>query len=687
MSEVTIRGREVSTRRPGVTPARAVALAVIAALTLGLAYIAFDEDASVSVPSGARAGDLILEPCTYETEDGSYAADCGTLVVSEDRSDPDSRLIALPVTRIHARSDTPAEPIFRLEGGPGVSNMTFTVASRLAEGHDVVLVGYRGVDGSVRLDCPEVTSAVERSTDRLSDESFRAYADAFRACADRLTEEGVDVTRYGLVQQADDLEAARQALGYERIDLLSESAGTRTAMIYAWRYPDRVHRSVMIGVNPPGNYMWDPSVTDEQIARYAEYCSQGEDCRSRTDDLAASMRATAADLPDRWLALPIEESTARVLSFFALMESTTAASPASGLMAIDGWLSAAEGDESGIWFASLAGDFMLPELFVWGQYAAAGSIDVDAARAYFASPPPEGTENLGYAASSFVWGGGQLADAWPASVGADEYTQVPTSQVETLLVSGELDFSTPPQVTAEQLLPFLPNGHQVVLEGLGHTVDFWNDQPEAGTHLIATYFDTGEVDASRFEPVTPDFTPAPTHTMIAKIVAVSLAGLALITVLSLLGIGLRARRRGGFGPVSGAVLRSVVPIVLGLGGWSLAVLVVLTAMPSVPLDGVLLAVLGAGVPVGLGVYLAWARRDSSAETNAAGFAAAMAGAMVGAWLGFLVGTGLVGLFGAVVGATLGANLVVILLDVAGGRPEIPAPPVVVPDAVPDRVDA
>ena len=27
------------------------------------------------------------------------------------------------------------------------------------------------------------------------------------------------------------------ALGYDRIDLVSESAGTRTAMIYAWRYP------------------------------------------------------------------------------------------------------------------------------------------------------------------------------------------------------------------------------------------------------------------------------------------------------------------------------------------------------------------------------------------------------------------------------------------------------------------
>jgi pimeloyl-ACP methyl ester carboxylesterase len=226
----------------GVTPARAVALAVIAALIVGLVYIGLQDADTVSVPSGAKAGDLILEPCTYATENGHYPADCGTLVVPENRADPDSRLIALPVTRIRAGSINAREPIFRLEGGPGVTNMVFPMASRLPDDQDVVLVGYRGVDGSVRLDCPEVTSAIESSTDRLSDASFEAYAGAFRACADRLTADGIDVRRYGLVQQADDLEAARAALGYERIDLLSESAGTRTAMIYAWRYPGRAPR-------------------------------------------------------------------------------------------------------------------------------------------------------------------------------------------------------------------------------------------------------------------------------------------------------------------------------------------------------------------------------------------------------------------------------------------------------------
>jgi len=72
------------------------------------------------LPAGAQAGDLVdLEPCTYEAGDVEYPADCGTLVVPENRSEPTSRLIALPVTRIHASSENPMEPIFWLAGGPG----------------------------------------------------------------------------------------------------------------------------------------------------------------------------------------------------------------------------------------------------------------------------------------------------------------------------------------------------------------------------------------------------------------------------------------------------------------------------------------------------------------------------------------------------------------------------------------
>jgi hypothetical protein len=91
-------------------------------VALGLGYLRFAPNEGISVPAGAEAGDLTLESCEYATEDGSYAADCGTLVVPENRADSQSRLIALPVTRIRAQSEHPADPVFRLEGGPGLTN-------------------------------------------------------------------------------------------------------------------------------------------------------------------------------------------------------------------------------------------------------------------------------------------------------------------------------------------------------------------------------------------------------------------------------------------------------------------------------------------------------------------------------------------------------------------------------------
>src|SRR2546430_15957261 len=90
------------------TPVRIVALAVLGLAVLGLAYLHFGSGKdSVSVPSGARAGQLKLHSCRYPTENGGYRADCGTLVVQENRHNARSRLIALPVKRIHARSASP----------------------------------------------------------------------------------------------------------------------------------------------------------------------------------------------------------------------------------------------------------------------------------------------------------------------------------------------------------------------------------------------------------------------------------------------------------------------------------------------------------------------------------------------------------------------------------------------------
>jgi pimeloyl-ACP methyl ester carboxylesterase len=650
------------------TPARIAALTLIGLLVLGLGYLRFEPGSgSVSVPKGTHAGALTLKPCHYGTERGSYAADCGTLVVPENRADARSRLIALPVIRVRARSAHPGAPVFRLEGGPGVTNMKFSKASRVAGNHDVVLVGYRGVDGSVRLDCSEVESALKHSADFLGEKSFRAYSQAFRSCAKRLQKDGVDLAGYGLPQRVDDLEAARTAFGYGQIDLLSESVGTRTAMIYSWRYPTAIHRSVMIGVNPPGHFLWSPQTTDEQIGEYAALCASDDACRKRTDDLATSLKRTAAHVPDRWWFLPIRKGNARIAGFYGLMETTSESAPLSGPMTLNAWLSAAHGDPSGLWFESLLARLAFPQSFVWGEMAAVGRADAQAAERHYASGAQRGDSILGNPGTDFLFAGGGLLGAWPANPTENEYTRVQTSNVETLLVGGTLDFATPPQIATKELLPYLPNGHQVVLAELGHATSFWNEQPKASTQLLNTFLDTGTIDDSLYTHEAVDFTPEVTQTALGKGIGFTMMGLALLVPLSLLLMWLRVRTRGYLGRKASAVLRSAYPLVLGLGGWLLGLMIVLVALPTVPLDDELLAVLSIGTPIGLGIYWAWVNRGWPARAKTAGITAAAAGALGGAWLGFHATAGLLAVITTIVGAAVGANLILIVLDIARER--------------------
>jgi hypothetical protein len=153
------------------------------------------------------------------------------------------------------------------------------------------------------------------------------------------------------------------------------------------------------------------------------------------------------------------------------------------------------------------------------------------------SPPTvqDGT-NIGRATTTYVWGNGRLVDGWPAAPDENEYSQMRTSNVEALLIGGELDFSTPPQIAGETAKIFL---------GLA-------------------------------------------------------LALAALTVRSLVWMARRVHKRDHIGSKASAALRSAYPIVLGLGGWFLGALIALATMRSVPIDDELLVALSVGLPVGLG---------------------------------------------------------------------------------------
>jgi pimeloyl-ACP methyl ester carboxylesterase len=532
---------------------RSTVTLVVMAVLVALLPACGGKESPITVPAGAQAGDLVgLEPCTYEVNKVEYDADCGTLVVPENRADPNSRLIALPVIRVRATGDTPAEPIFYFAGGPGTSNLHFQYLDDVVENHDVVQVGYRGVDGSVVLDCPEISEAVRYVRDQLSDQALESYTAAGASCARRLQAEGVDLAGYTLTETIDDNEDARVALGYERISLLGGSYGTRLEMIYEWMYPDSLHRVVMLAVNPPGHFVWDVEVIDEQIEDYARLCAQDPECSARTGDLVASMRRLSEDMPDHWLFFPIDEGTVKLLTHVMLYESVQPPGmpvPLSGPAAVDMWLAAADGDASGMALASMSRDLFLPTLWTWGEgLSLSASVDdyYDPARDYRSEFEAPDTI-LGSPVSLMLW---SIAREWPTHPISQEYLRVQPTDVETLLISGSIDFSTPPQFATEELLPYLSNGEQVILKDLGHTGSFWNSQPEARVHMLNTFFDTGQADASLYTYQPLDFDVGLGWPRLAKVL-LAVVVLVPILLLVLVSLIIRWAKRRRAGQISG----------------------------------------------------------------------------------------------------------------------------------------
>ncbi|MDR6318357.1 alpha/beta fold hydrolase [Actinoplanes couchii] len=646
-----------------MTTSKVIAAAVSGLVLLGLGGLTVWPERTLEVPAGAAAGSLDMRPCEYDTEAGTVPAECGTLVVPETRGDPGSELIALPVVRIPATGTVSGEPIFRLGGGPGNTNMLFPQASRLTDGHDVVLVGYRGVDGSRRLDCAEVAGAMKSSDDLIGDEAKRRTRLAFQACAQRLTKDGVDLNAYSIVQQIEDLEAARTALGYQRINLLSSSAGTRTAMIYSWRHPSSLARSAMVSVNPPGHFVWNPTITDTQIARYAELCAADSRCSGRTENLVASMRAAVTEPPSRWGLLNIKEGNVRATAMYGMHHNGPDAAPQTAPTVIDAFLSAADGDPSAFWAMSALSDLILPDSIVWGQFASFAMIDAPAAEAYYAAGGDPGSV-LANGGADFLWGGPDgYATVWPDSPDNTAYRTLRPSDTETLLVSGTVDFSTPAELATRELLPTLARGKQVILPELGHTGDFWEHRPDAGRHLLTTFYDTGTVDDSRFGTRAVDFTPTPmSMSTIAGILAGVTAAGTLIAVALLLVLAARVRRNGAIGSRASVWVRVLAPIPLGLGGLCAAALLVWTALPRTPLVNATVVVPALASSIGIGVYLAWTDRNREVRTRRLGLTAAVGGAAAGALLGFSALPSFPGVATALLGAAAGANAGLLLLD-------------------------
>jgi pimeloyl-ACP methyl ester carboxylesterase len=487
-------------------------------------------------PTGAKSESYVLASRQFAIGADTFRADYGTITVPENRSKKASRLIHLPFLRVHSSSSKPAEPVFGFAGGPGASNMYWdrAKARTLLPEHDFVLVGYRGMDGSVCLDCTEVTEVVRKSDSPLSSESIEKLGHAFTSAAQRLQNSGIDLDGYTILETIEDNESVCRALGYGRINLLGESYGTRIAYLYGLKYSERIFRSGLIAVNPPGGFVWEPETIDAQLRQYAALWSRDSLMRSRCPDLYGAMQTVLTGMAQRWLFFPISADKVKIATFGLLFHRSTAA------MVFDAYVAAAGGDNSGLALMSLAYDYMIPSLSTWGEPAAkAVSADFDTSRNYLHDMTPPGLP-LGSPMSAFMWGPLQYT-RWPTHALPEEFRRARRSDVQTLLLSGSVDFSTPAVLATNNLLPFLPNGKQIIFSECGHVKDMWQTNPDNIGLILTTFYRTGVPDVSKNRYVSMDFAVSWGFPRIAK---VALGGaICLLFAVVFLGVYLVRRHR------------------------------------------------------------------------------------------------------------------------------------------------
>lgn len=491
------------------------------------------------VPDGAQAGKVVgLNTCEYHPandQETAFEAECGTLVVPENWEKAGSRMIALPVVRIPASRKNPAEPVFYLQGGPGQSNLSWKPPAWLLEDHEVIFVGYRGIDGTMTLECPEVTRALKNhiGKDLFSDPARADYAAAVRQCASGYQSAGVDLTGYSVPGVIKDLEAVRLALGYDRVNLLSESYGTRVAQIYATMHPESLHRLVLIGVNTPGHFVWDRAALDSLIGKISDLCAEDASCSDRTLSLAQTFYEVNRNMPERWLFFNIDPDTVRLGTHFMLLDNPNMP------MIFDAYLAASEGDPSGLAMINLMTSLAPIDQQVFGDLTnKAGMLDLEKYQGI--ESVNLGDSIMGAPMAEWIW---PLAQEWPLELAAEEFREFQESEVEMLLINGTVDFSTPP-TALDEARPYYHNAQMVLLPEFSHINDVMETlQPQAFERLITTYYDTGVGDTSlyTYEPLTfqPDISLAAAARWLVAVIII----LPVLLILGLARIVMRVRRR------------------------------------------------------------------------------------------------------------------------------------------------
>jgi pimeloyl-ACP methyl ester carboxylesterase len=252
-------------------------------------------ESGVATPKPRSLGSLVFAPCSLTASGlpGAVEAQCTTLEVPEDRSQPEGRKIALALAWVPADGEAEPDPLFMIAGGPGQSAkesypMLHAAFRDVRRSRNVLLLDARGTGGSRPLVCRNAEGEAAITDGDASDIDIDVARDFARRCAGTLGAEA-DLRHYATSEHVDDIEAVRSAIGADKINLIGISYGTRVAQQYAARYPAATRAVVLDSVVPNTLVLGNEHAKNLEAALAAQFarCRADAGCGEKIGDPAA----------------------------------------------------------------------------------------------------------------------------------------------------------------------------------------------------------------------------------------------------------------------------------------------------------------------------------------------------------------------------------------------------------------
>ncbi len=461
-----------------------------------------------------KVGNVVMNPCQLGSSDifRVYKILCGSVPVYENTVTQKGRKILLNVAVIPAA--TPAgtaattaspAPLVLLAGGPGqAATEAFALLvpnfESVLQLRDIVLVDMRGTGKSNPLRCssPDLQAATPAAV-----AATPAPAEAVKACLASLN---ADPTLYTTQAAANDLDHVRQALGYQKINLLGVSYGTRLALVYLRQYPNRARTLTLDGVSPTD---WElgphnPANAQRSLDLIFAECAAETACHAAYPSLPqefAGLMASLAKKPQQVdLVHPLtnqritleltQDEAAQAIQFMSFSPDNIAA--------IQQLIHdvAAKGQYNLLASQYLIASYSLSQPIADGLYLSV--VCAEDVPFYPATPDPAGVNSY---LPDHSQQQAQECQTWPHATVSADFKQPVRSDAPVLLLSGQVDPVTPP-ANAEQAARTLPNSLSLVIPSLGHNVVFAGCLPD----LVATFVQAGTVkglDTSCVKQIQP----------------------------------------------------------------------------------------------------------------------------------------------------------------------------------------